>query len=140
MKLGDEVLVNAVVEEMNPGGVGSTSLTITQLKNPHIEVISSENDLPEPVIIGEGGRIPPSEVIEDDAEGSISVSNVFDPENDGIDFYESLEGMRVQVNDAVAVAGTSKYKEIAVVGDNGAYAGEITPNGGLVVQEGDFQP
>jgi predicted extracellular nuclease len=140
VKLGDEVLVNAVVEEMNPGGVGSTSLTITQLKNPHIEVISSENDLPEPVIIGEEGRIPPSEVIEDDAEGSISVSNVFDPENDGIDFYESLEGMRVQVNDAVAVGGTNQYKEIAVVGDYAAHAGEITPNGGLVVQEGDFNP
>jgi hypothetical protein len=140
VKLGDEVLVNAVVEEMNPGGVGSTSLTITQLKNPHIEVISSENDLPEPVIIGEERRIPPSEVIEDDAEGSISVSNVFDPENDGIDFYESLEGMRVQVNGAVAVSGTNQYKEIAVVGDYAAHAGEITPNGGLVVQEGDFNP
>jgi hypothetical protein len=140
VKLGDEVLVNAVVEEMNPGGVGSTSLTITQLKNPHIEVISNGNDLPEPVIIGEEGRIPPSEVIEDDAEGSISVSNVFDPENDGIDFYESLEGMRVQVNGAVAVSGTSQYKEIAVVGDYAAHAGEITPNGGLVVQEGDFNP
>lgn len=140
VKLGDEVLVNAVVEEMNAGGVGSTYLTITQLKNPHIEVISSDNELPEPVIIGEEGRMPPSEVIEDDADGSISVSNVFDPENDGIDFYESLEGMRVQVNDAVAVTGTNQYKEIAVVGDNGAHAGVMTPRGGLVVQADDYNP
>ncbi len=140
VKAGDEVLINAVVEEMNPGGVGSTSLTITQLENPYIEVLSSENELPEPVIIGEGGRMPPSEVIEDDADGSISQSNVFDPENDGIDFYESLEGMRVQVDDAVAVSGTSQYKEIAVVGDNGAHAGVMTPRGGLVIQADDFNP
>ena len=140
VKVGDEVLVNAVVEEMNPGGVGSTYLTITQLENPYIEVLSSDNELPEPIIIGEGGRMPPSQVIEDDADGSISQSNVFDPENDGIDFYESLEGMRVQVNDAVAVSGTSQYKEIAVVGDNGAHAGVMTPRGGLVIQADDFNP
>ena len=140
VKVGDEVLINAVVEEMNPGGIGSTYLTITQLENPYIEVLSSDNELPEPVIIGEGGRMPPSQVIEDDADGSISVSNVFDPENDGIDFYESLEGMRVQVNDAVAVSGTSQYKEIAVVGDNGAHAGVMTPRGGLVIQADDFNP
>ena len=140
IKAGDEVLVNAVVEEFNPGGIGSTSLTVTQLENPHIEVISSENDLPEPIILGEGGQIPPSQVIEDDANGSVSESNVFDPENDGLDFYESLEGMRVQVNDAVAVSGTNQYKEIAVVGDNGAHAGVMTPRGGLVIQADDFNP
>lgn len=140
IKVGDEVLVNAVVEEFNAGGIGSTYLTITQLENPYIEVISNENDLPEPVILGEGGRIPPSQVIEDDANGSVSKSDVFDPENDGLDFFESLEGMRVQVNDAVAVSGTSKYKEIAVVGDNGAHAGVMTPRGGLVIQADDFNP
>jgi len=30
----------------------------------------------------------------------------FDPLQDGLDFYESLEGMRVQVNDAIAVSAT----------------------------------
>ena len=140
IKAGDEVLVNAVVEEYNAGGIGSTYLTITQLENPHIEVISSENDLPEPVILGEGGRIPPSEVIKEGVNGSASNSDLFDPEINGLDFYESLEGMRVQVNDAVAVSGTNQYKEIAVVGDNGARAGVMTPRGGLVIQADDFNP
>ena len=140
VKIGDEVLVNAVVEEFNAGGIGSTYLTITQLENPYITVISSENDLPEPVVIGDGGRIPPSEVIEDDTNGSVAKLNTFDPENDGLDFYESLEGMRVQVNDAVAVSGTSQYKEIAVVGDNGAHATGMTARGGLVITADDFNP
>jgi hypothetical protein len=137
VKIGDEVLVNAVVIESD---LGDGYLTITQLKNPHVEVISNENDLPEPIVIGEGGRIPPSEIIDDDTMGKVGDSGEFDPQNDGIDFYESLESMRVQVNDAVAVGGTSQYKEIAVVGDLGAHAGAMTENGGLVVQADDFNP
>ncbi len=140
VKAGDEVLINAVVEEFNAGGIGSTYLTITQLENPYIEVLSSGNDLPEPVILGEDGRIPPNQIIEDDANGSVAANNDFDPENDGLDFFESLEGMRVQVNDAVAVSGTSQYKEIAVVGDDGAYASGMTARGGLVIQVDDFNP
>lgn len=137
VKIGDEVLVNAVVIESD---LGDGYLTITQLKNPHVEVISNENDLPEPVVIGEDGRMPPSEIIDDDTLGKIGDSGEFDPQNDGIDFYESLEGMRVQVNNAVAVSGTSQYKEIAVVGDLGAHAGTMTERGGLVVQADDFNP
>ena len=141
VKVGDELLLNAVVEEMNPAGLDPSSLTITQLKNPHIvEVLSQDNELPEPTIIGEGGRIPPSMVIDDDTVGLIGASTVFDPANDGIDFYESLEGMRVQVNDALVVGATTQYKEIAVVGDNGAHAGVMTPRGGLVIRPDDFNP
>ncbi|MCB2210010.1 endonuclease/exonuclease/phosphatase family protein [bacterium] len=137
VKIGDEVLVNAVVIESD---LGDGYLTITELKNPYVEVISNENDLPEPVVIGEGGRMPPSEIIDDDTFGKVGDDGEFDPQNDGIDFYESLEGMRVQVNDAVAVSGTSQYKEIAVVGDLGAHAGTMTSRGGLVVQADDFNP
>jgi hypothetical protein len=82
-------------------------------------------------------------VIEDDAGGSVETSGVFDPANDGIDFYESLEGMLVQVNDAVAVGRTSDFtsnREIPVVGDNGANAGLRTPRGGVIVQADDFNP
>ena len=45
-------------------------------------------------------RCRPAKVIEDDASGNVETSGVFDPANDGIDFWESLEGMRVQLNDA----------------------------------------
>ena len=54
-----------------------------------------------PTIVGVGGRVPPTTVIEDDATGDVETSGTFDPASDGIDFYESLEGMRVQVNNAV---------------------------------------
>ncbi len=128
---GDIVQVGGRVSEFRPS---ATSLTITELVGPlTINRLSSGNPLPAPVIIGTGGRTPPVTVIEDDATGDVDTSGVFDPANDGIDFYESLEGMLVQVNNAVAVGPTSDFgsnREIPIVVDNGANAGVRTARGG----------
>jgi predicted extracellular nuclease len=137
--IGDEVIVSGRVEEMNPGG-GYGNLSRTQLDDADLSVVSSGNTLPEPAVIGEGGRLPPTEIIDDDTEGFISEETTFDPENDGIDFYESFESMLVQVNDAVVVGPTNTYKEIVVLEDNGRHASLRTPRGGIVVRESDFNP
>ncbi len=136
---GDEVRVDGMVEEMIPGG-GYGNLSITQIRNPEVSVISSGNDLPAPIIIGEGGRIAPTEVIDDDTNGFITENVLFDPQNDGIDFYESLESMLVQVNDAVVVGPTNSYKEIVVLADMGVNAGIRSPRGGIVIRENDYNP
>jgi predicted extracellular nuclease len=139
--VGDLVQVSAKVSEYR-GATGS--LTLTELVAPYtITKLSSSNSLPAPIILGNGGLIPPSTVIEDDASGSVETTGVFDPTNDGIDFYESLEGMLVQVNDAVAVGPRSDFtsnREIPVVGDNGANAVVRTSRGGVIAQANDFNP
>ncbi len=140
VKIGDEVLLNAVVDEMTPGVTASGVLSVTQLRNPYVEVLSTDNELPPPTIIGEGGRIPPQEIIDDDSLGFVDQGGIFDPENDGLDFYESLEGMRVQVNNPVVVGATNQYKEIVILGDMGANASVRTPRGGIVIRENDFNP
>jgi uncharacterized protein len=140
VNVGDAVTVSARVSEFRPGGSSSTNLTTTELVSPSITVSSSGNPLPVPMIIGTGGRVPPAMVIEDDASGSVETSGVFDPANDGIDFYESLEAMRVQVNNAVAVGPTNGFGEIPVVGDNSASAGVDTVGGGVVIRAHDFNP
>ena len=137
--IGDEVIVSGRVEEMTPGG-GYGNLSRTQLDDVDLTLVSSGNALPEPAVIGEGGRLPPTEIIDDDTEGFISEETTFDPENDGIDFYESFESMLVQVNDAVVVGPTNTYKEIVILGDNGRNASLRTPRGGIVVRESDFNP
>jgi uncharacterized protein len=91
-------------------------------------------------VVGAGGRVPPSTVIEDDATGSVETSGIFDPATDGIDFYESLEGMRVQVNQALAVGPRNGFGEIPVVGDHSALAGVDSVRGGLLVRPNDFNP
>jgi len=102
--VGDAVLVSGTVTEFRPGGSGGTdNLTVTELTSPTVSVTSSGNPLPAATIIGTGGRVPPTTIIDDDAAGDVETSGTFDPFTDGIDFYESLECMRVQVNNAHAL-------------------------------------
>jgi predicted extracellular nuclease len=136
---GDLVQVSGRVSEFRPGG-DANNLTTTELTGPSISLVSSGNPLPAATVVGTGGRIPPAEVIEDDATGDAETSGSFDPSSDGLDFYESLEGMRVQLSNAVAVGPRSAFGEIPVVGDDGANAGVRTGRGGVVVRPGDFNP
>jgi uncharacterized protein len=134
-----------------------------------------------PTVVGEGGRVPPTIVIDNDTadpqadDPPLMTGNVetksgapldtanqdptFDPSEDGIDFYESLEGMLTQVNRAVVVAPTNTFSagaanensELAVLADNGEHAGLRTDRGAVLVRSfddelphdyrlGDFNP
>jgi len=137
---GDEVMVSAVVKESVINGDPVNDLFITHLRYPTIDVLSTGNPLPFPTLIGEGGRIPPTETIHAAAPGRVMEGGDFHHEKAGLDFYESLEGMLVQVNDAVVVGPTNQYKEIVILPDKGAWAGTRTPRGGIVIREGDYNP
>lgn len=139
--VGDQVLVSGTVSEFRPGGSdGVNNLTTTEIVSPSVIVQSSGNALPAPVIIGAGGRVPPTQIIDNDATGSVETSGTFDATTDGIDFYESLEGMRVQVNQLVATGPTNNFGEISVLADNGAGAGPRTLRGGVIIRADDFNP
>jgi predicted extracellular nuclease len=140
VNVGDSIVVNGHVQEFRPGGASTANLTTTELTTPTIGVLSSGNTLPPTTVLGTGGRIPPNTVIEDDATGDVETSGTFDPDNDGIDFYESVEGMRVQLNDAVAVGPTNSFGETPIVGDDGANAGVRTARGGVLLRPDDGNP
>ncbi|MGB3167105.1 MAG: lamin tail domain-containing protein, partial [Alteraurantiacibacter sp.] len=129
--LGDAVEVTGTVVEFLAGG-DTSNLTITEIVDPAVTVTSSGNALPEAVLIGPEGIAPPTEIIDDDQ------FTAFDPENDGIDFWESLEGMRVTVQNPVAVDSTNGFGELWTVASDGA--GELlatnVSESGLVVLEG----
>ena len=96
--------------------------------------------MPEPVLLGEGGRRPPDRIICNDADGDAERSP-YDPAEDGLDFYESLEGMLVQVNEALVVGSTDAARgEFQVVGDAGSRATTLTARGGLALLAGDSNP
>ncbi len=140
VEVGDALKVSGVVSEFRPGGAASANLTTTEITGPSVVVQSSGNPLPAATVIGASGRVPPTQVIEDDATGSVETSGVFDPASDGIDFYESLEAMRVQVNNPIAVGPTSGFGEIPVVVDGGANASVRSPRGGVLIRPNDFNP
>jgi predicted extracellular nuclease len=143
--VGAHVRVDGTVDEFRPGGSGGfENLTTTEIVSPTVTVLSTGNPLPAPVAIGVD-RMPPTIVIDDDSTTSVEAADaVFDPASDGIDFWESLEGMRLQVADAVAVGPTNGFGEIAVVSQLQADAGVRTPRGGIIVRKlaaaGDYQP
>jgi predicted extracellular nuclease len=132
--VGDGVEVAATVAEFFPGGTGTRNLPTTQLVDPTVSVVSSGNDLPDATLFGEDGRILPSESIDDDA------FTAFEPATDGIDFFESVEGMRVTAQDTVAVGPTNRFGEIFTVVDQGADATGLSERGTLNISPDDFNP
>ena len=122
---GDEVQVTGTVIEYIPGGAATNNLSITEFSQPdRIKIVSTGNPIPAPVAIGAAGRRPPTRVIDNDNFA------IFDPAEDGIDFYESLEGMLVEVQDAVAISPTNRFGEIVVLADAGA-GQQLNSRGGL---------
>jgi hypothetical protein len=134
--VGTAVTVSGRINEFRPGATG---LTITEIASPTVTTVGTAT-VPAPTVIGDGGRIPPNRIIDNDSTGDVEGNPMFDPQEDGIDFHESLEGMLVQFNDAVATGPTNGFGEISVVGDNGRHAGLRTPRGGVLVQRSDFNP
>lgn len=132
VKVGDAVIVNGQVKEWVLEGYAEklqTDLPVTEINASFIGISASNQALPAPVVIGVD-RIPPVTVIDNDGLA------VFDPEEDGIDFFESLEGMLVQVNNPKVVA-PQKYGELIVVPEN---VPVNTTAGGLRITESDFNP
>src|SRR5207302_3225407 len=86
VSVGDAVTVSGKVQEFRPGGASSGNLTTTALSGPTIAVVSRGNPLPPPIVVGTGGRVPPSTVIEDDAiGGDVETSGTLDPASDWLD-------------------------------------------------------
>ncbi len=140
--IGNHVSVNGTVSEFRAGGANSDNLSSTQIGSASWALLTSGNALPV-TLLGQGGRMPPTEIIDNDTNGSVedpASGTTFDPAEDGIDFWESLEGMYLQVNNALAVGPRNRFGEIAIVADIGANAGPFTARGGLYIAPGDFNP
>ena len=135
LAVGDAVLVSGRVSEFR---AAATGLSTTEISFP--SATETGTGTIAPTIVGAGGRVPPARTIEDDAFGDVEAQQLFDPADDGIDFHESLEGMLVQIDDAVAVGPVNGFGEIPVLADGGAGAGPRTSRGGIVVTADDFNP
>lgn len=112
VSIGDELELTGQVSEFIPGGASTNNLSITQLSLDAVEVLSSGNALPTATLLGENGRLPSNDTVISADELPVNLQmdpGEYDPENDAIDFFESLEGMRVTVEDAVAISPTRVF-------------------------------
>ena len=139
LSVGQAVLVSGKVVEFRPGGASSNNLTTTEISTPTVTAAGPGAAIA-PTVVGQGGRVPPTSVIEDDATGNVESNGVFDPDSDGIDFYESMEAMLLQVNDPVVTGPRNGFGEVWVLADDGADAFLRTTREGIVVRATDFNP
>ncbi len=76
--------IDGTVSEFRAGGANSDNLSTTQVGSATVSVVSSGNAMPV-TLIGNGGRVPPTEIIDNDTNGSVedpASGTVFDPEQD----------------------------------------------------------
>jgi uncharacterized protein len=137
--IGTAVTFSGQVQEFKQASWGPESLSLTEIFRPTVTAAEGGSPIA-PLVIGEGGRIPPNRIIDNDSTGNVDSTPIFDPQQDGIDFHESIEGMLVQFNDAVATGPSNDFGEVSIVSDNGRNAGLRTRRGGVLVQANDFNP
>lgn len=137
--VGDAVQVAGTVTEFTRNTADPGHLSITQLTAPTVTVQSSGNALPAAVVIGTD-RTPPTEITDLDA------FTEFNAVRDGVDFWESLEGMRLELPNAMAVSpsfnstSVTNRAETFAVANQGLGATGLNADGGLTLSETDANP
>jgi uncharacterized protein len=134
---GNVVSVNGLVKEWVLEGYSDklkTDLAMTEINADKglVATVEEGQELPESVVIGMFGLQQPTQVIDNDN------FTEFDPSEDGIDFYESLEGMLVEINNPAVIA-PQKYGELVVLPDHGENS-RLNSAGGLNITEFDYNP
>ena len=137
VEVGDEVMVSGEVQEFYIDGFDDrrrTDLPVTQINaretvGGEIVVMSRGNVLPAPMVI-EDEDIP-LEIASPEHFSDGLEDMYFDRDAYAIDFWESMEGMRVQINDAYAVSPQMHGDVITVINDEQIN----TDNGGVLLTE-----
>lgn len=122
VSVGDKLNLTGTVEEFTPPS-SPCSQPLTELTGATWVVESAGNSLPLPKTIAVNKKEPPKASI---------------PK--GIDFYESLEGMRVLAADPLVIAPKSRFDEYWTVVNMGAASTVLSPRQALVISKMDFNP
>ncbi|WP_234987149.1 5'-nucleotidase C-terminal domain-containing protein [Bacillus sinesaloumensis] len=137
VELGNLVSVTGTVDEYHIDGYydskQETDLSVTQInaRDDHggvVSIIEQKVELPEPIKITEDNL--PNQVIDNDSFAE------FDPEEDAIDFWESIEGMLVEVGTVKAVA-PQEHGDLITVLENRK---TDTIHGGVLFTEDNANP
>ncbi len=113
VSVGDSVLVSGKVSDFYPlaGGdtVASTSnLSTTEIGGSSTIVLSRGNPLPAAILLTPA-TVP--EQYAPDLDGANIESTTITPARSALDYYESIEGMRVEVDDARVVGPSNSFGE-----------------------------
>jgi predicted extracellular nuclease len=127
VKAGDSVRVSGEVTEYYPGGEDSGGQSVTQLTEAEWKVTSHRRKLPAAVTLN--GGLVPDEYAPPAENGSDIEPLRLRPRDFALDLYESLEGMRTQLENAPVTGPTTQYDELWVTADRFE---NPTPRGGTL--------
>ncbi|WP_375491152.1 endonuclease/exonuclease/phosphatase family protein [uncultured Jatrophihabitans sp.] len=110
---GDSVLVSGTVDDYYPLASGdsastTSNLSVTEISKPTETVLSSGNALPAALVLGPD-TVP--DTYAPDLGGKNIENTPITPSRSALDFFESVEGMRVEVDDARVVGPSDSYGE-----------------------------
>ena len=113
VKPGDSVLVSGSVSEFRQStdDTPNSNLSTTELGGSTVTVLSSGNPLPAPVVLTP--TTVPDQYAPDLGNANIEGTPIT-PARSALDFYESVEGMRVEVDDARVVGPSNSFGETYV--------------------------
>ena len=111
--VGDAVSVDGTVSDYYALGSGETlsstsSLSVTEITRPVVTTQSTGNALPAPIVIT--ADTVPDAYAPDLGSGNIEDTPIT-PSRSALDYYESVEGMRVEVDDVRVVGPSNQYGE-----------------------------
>ena len=146
---GDAVTVSGKVSDYYPLASGdsvsaTSNLSVTEITSPTVQVVSQGNALPDPITLT-ASTVP--DLYAPDLGGGNIEKTPITPTRSALDYYESIEGMRVEVDDARVVGPSDSYGEQYITtkpDQNRTYRGgteltaeNATPSGRLEVVTGD---
>ncbi len=131
VEVGNRLRLEGRVEEWKWGNKEDHNLTLTQLRGKNIRILSRRVALPGPMILDTLLRYYP--------EAIKKPGSPFDPNVNAMDFWESLEHMRVVIRDPMVIGPRSPYNEIAVRVAR-AGTGPVTKKGGLKLESFQANP
>ncbi|WP_236654589.1 lamin tail domain-containing protein [Streptacidiphilus anmyonensis] len=147
--VGDAVLVSAKVSQYYPLASGDTTattsnLSVTELASPTVTTLSHGNPLPAPIVL-DASNVPATYA--PNLGGGNIENTPITPSRSVLDFYESIEGMRVEVDNARVIGPSDSYGEQYVTvkpteavtyrGGSELTAENATPSGRLEVVADD---
>jgi predicted extracellular nuclease len=145
LTVGETVTVTAKVTEFQD----ARNLNRTMLTAPSI-ITQGDDSVPLPTftIDGTAGHRIPTSIVSDDSpdfRDSDGSSGTFDPENDALDFYETLEGMRVTVTNMVVgdgfVSGNENFASFQAYSLDNADPNLVNSRGGYTITgDPEFYP
>lgn len=142
LTVGETVTVEAYVMEYQ----SFENQPRTFLVNPTIvDQSNAAAPLPTLVLDGSDGKAIPNAILSDDKpnylDSSDDATDTFDPQNDALDFYETIEGMRVTIPDMVVadgfVEGSDSTVRFKAYSEVHADADQINSRGGYTIGEGE---